>query len=54
VGGRDVVYHASPLPRWLRDLPVAAQHRQIQQRHYAGMGKLLPSDPVTCLKVIGG
>jgi alkylation response protein AidB-like acyl-CoA dehydrogenase len=54
LGGGSVAYETSPLQRWLRDLQVAAQHMQTQQRHYAGMGKLLPSDPVTCLKAIGG
>jgi alkylation response protein AidB-like acyl-CoA dehydrogenase len=54
LGGGSVAYETSPLQRWLRDLRVAAQHMQIQQRHHAGMGKLLLSGSGACLKIIGG
>jgi hypothetical protein len=54
LGGGSVAYETSPLQRWLRDLQVAAQHMQIQQRHYAGMDKLLLDGPGACLKIIGG
>jgi alkylation response protein AidB-like acyl-CoA dehydrogenase len=41
LGGSSALYESSPLQRRLRDLHVAAQHAIVQQRHYAGSGKLL-------------
>jgi alkylation response protein AidB-like acyl-CoA dehydrogenase len=41
LGGGSAVYDTSPLQRRLRDLHVAAQHAQVQQRHYVGAGKLV-------------
>jgi alkylation response protein AidB-like acyl-CoA dehydrogenase len=41
LGGGSALYDASPLQRRLRDLHAAAQHAAVQQRHYAGAGKLL-------------
>jgi hypothetical protein len=38
--GREPL-ESSPLQRRLRDLHAAAQHAIVQQRHYAGAGKLL-------------
>jgi alkylation response protein AidB-like acyl-CoA dehydrogenase len=47
LAGGSAVYETSPLSRRLRDMHTAAQHATIQQRHYAGAGKLLlnPSTP---------
>jgi alkylation response protein AidB-like acyl-CoA dehydrogenase len=41
LGGGSAVYEQSPLQRRLRDLLVASQHVQVQQRHYAGAGMRL-------------
>jgi hypothetical protein len=41
LGGGSTLYDTSPLQRRLRDLHAAAQHAAAQQRHYAGVGKLL-------------
>jgi alkylation response protein AidB-like acyl-CoA dehydrogenase len=41
LAGGSAVYETSPLQRRLRDMHTAAQHATIQERHYAGAGKLL-------------
>ena len=41
LGGSGALYEASPLQRRLRDLHVAAQHAVVQQRQYAGVGKMV-------------
>jgi alkylation response protein AidB-like acyl-CoA dehydrogenase len=40
LGGGAALYETSPLQRRLRDMHAAAQHAAVQQRHYAGAGKL--------------
>ena len=41
LAGSSAIYETSPLQRRLRDLHVAGQHFQAQQRQYVGAGKLL-------------
>jgi alkylation response protein AidB-like acyl-CoA dehydrogenase len=43
LGGGSARYETSPLQLRLRDMHTAAQHAAVQQRHYAGAGKLLLS-----------
>jgi alkylation response protein AidB-like acyl-CoA dehydrogenase len=47
LAGGSAVYETSPLQRRLRDMHTAAQHATIQQRHYAGAGKLLLNPPTS-------
>ena len=51
LGGSSALYESSPLQRRLRDLHVAAQHAIVQQRHYAGSGKLLLDSSVGGAKI---
>jgi alkylation response protein AidB-like acyl-CoA dehydrogenase len=39
LAGGSAVYESSPLQRRMRDLHTAAQHAQVQQRHYVAAGK---------------
>jgi alkylation response protein AidB-like acyl-CoA dehydrogenase len=50
LGGSSALYESSPLQRRLRDLHVAAQHADVQQRRYVGAGKLLLDGSVVSLK----
>jgi indole-3-acetate monooxygenase len=45
LGGGSAVFASAPLQRRLRDLEVAAQHADVQRRHYAQAGKLLLNGP---------
>ena len=47
LAGGSAVYETLPLSRRLRDMHTAAQHAAIQQRHYAGAGKLLLNPPAS-------